>query len=111
LYELPALQQTCEGDRQDGPVSVLRGEFGKQETRQSVEASRCSPSHPPRHARHLGEDAMMAIRQLIQWFQCRWGWCGGHPVSGWHDGILWMGWQCDRCGAVRHYGPTSTRWD
>jgi hypothetical protein len=49
---------------------------------------------------------MMALRQLVQWFKCRNGWCGGHVVSGWHDGVLWMGWQCDRCGAVRHYAPS-----
>jgi hypothetical protein len=50
---------------------------------------------------------MMALRQLVRWFQCRNGWCGGHVVSGWHGGELWMGWQCDRCGAVRHYAPSA----
>ena len=54
---------------------------------------------------------MMALRQLVQWFKCRQGWCGGHVVSGWHDGVIWIGWQCDDCGAVRHYGPTATKWD
>jgi hypothetical protein len=49
---------------------------------------------------------MMALRQLVRWFQCRFHWCGGHVVSGWHDGELWMGWQCDRCGVVRHYAPS-----
>ena len=48
---------------------------------------------------------MMALRQLVRWFQCRNGWCGGHVVSGWHDGELWIGWQCDRCAVVCYYGP------
>ena len=51
---------------------------------------------------------MMALRQLVQWFQCRYGWCGGHVVSGRHgDGVIWIGWQCDRCGAVRHYAKAA----
>ena len=49
---------------------------------------------------------MMALRQLVRWFQCRNGWCGGHVVSGTHGGVIWIGWQCDRCGAVRHYEPS-----
>jgi hypothetical protein len=106
LYELPALQQTREGDRQDGHVSGLRMRPVEQETQQPVEAPCREPSQPPQRPRHLSEDAMMALRQLIQWFRCRYGWCGGHAVSGWHDGVIWIGWQCDQCGAVRHYEPT-----
>jgi hypothetical protein len=48
----------------------------------------------------------MALRQLVRWFQCRFRWCGGHVVSGTHGGVIWIGWQCDRCGAVRYYEPT-----
>jgi hypothetical protein len=87
-------------------VPGLRVRLGEQETRQSVEASSLPRRQPAQRARHLGENAMMALRQLVQWFKCRNGWCGGHVVSGWHGGELWMGWQCDRCGVVRHYAPS-----
>ena len=48
---------------------------------------------------------MMAIATFIRALSCRFGWCGGHVVSGMHAGIVWIGWQCDACGAVKYYAP------
>lgn len=45
------------------------------------------------------------MRALLQRLKCRLGWCGGHVVSGTHGGVIWMGWQCDQCGQVKHYAP------
>ena len=52
---------------------------------------------------------MMANWTLLRWIACRLGWCGGDVVSGWHENVLWIGWRCRRCGAVRHYYPTEIR--
>jgi hypothetical protein len=52
---------------------------------------------------------MMGITALLRALKCRLGWCGGDVVSGWHDGVLWTGWKCRRCGAVRHYAPADER--
>jgi hypothetical protein len=50
----------------------------------------------------------MAIWRFIR---CSFGWCGGHLVSGTHDGVVWIGWQCDTCGVVKHYAPAEPyRW-
>jgi hypothetical protein len=49
----------------------------------------------------------MAVWHFIRSLKCRFGWCGGDVVSGWHDGVLWMGWKCRQCGAVRHYAPSA----
>jgi hypothetical protein len=52
-----------------------------------------------------GDLAMMAVTTLLRAIKCRLRLCGGDVVSGWHDGVLWIGWRCRRCGAVRHYAP------
>jgi hypothetical protein len=49
---------------------------------------------------------MMALHTLVRWFRCRYGWCFGRTVSGVHDGVVWIGWRCETCGAVKHYEPT-----
>jgi ribosomal protein S27AE len=45
------------------------------------------------------------MRALLQRFKCHFHWCGGHVVSGIHDDMIWIGWQCGRCGKVKHYAP------
>lgn len=52
---------------------------------------------------------MKALRTLLRLISCRYGWCYGHVVSGTHDGVVWIGWQCDECHAVRDYEPTKLR--
>jgi hypothetical protein len=52
---------------------------------------------------------MLALWGLLRTIKCRLGWCGGDVCSGWHDGVLWIGWKCRACGAVRHYAPTDQR--
>jgi hypothetical protein len=42
----------------------------------------------------------------MRWLRCRLRLCGGHVVSGVHDGVIWIGWQCDTCGKVKYYEPT-----
>ncbi len=49
---------------------------------------------------------MMALHTLIRWFRCRYGWCYGRVVSGVHDNVIWIGWRCEECGAVRDYQPS-----
>jgi hypothetical protein len=47
------------------------------------------------------------IRRLLRALRC---WNQGCPVwvvSGWHEGRLWMGCQCNDCGRVSHYAPTN----
>ena len=51
---------------------------------------------------------MMAIATFVRALRCRWGWCGGHVVSGRHEGMIWIGWQCDECGAVKYYAPSKS---
>jgi hypothetical protein len=46
------------------------------------------------------------MRRLLRLFRCRFGWCPGHVISGIHDRVIWIGWQCNECGEVRHYEPT-----
>ena len=53
---------------------------------------------------------MVAVWTFFRALKCRWGWCGGDVVSGWHDGTLWTGWKCRTCGAVKHYAPTKEKW-
>jgi hypothetical protein len=48
---------------------------------------------------------MMGLFTFLRLIKCRLGWCGGDVCSGWHDGELWTGWKCRRCGCVRHYRP------
>jgi hypothetical protein len=43
---------------------------------------------------------------LLTALRCYFGWCLGYVVSGVHDGRVWVGWRCARCGAVKHYEPT-----
>lgn len=38
--------------------------------------------------------------------RCLLGWCGGHVVTGIHDGWIWVGWQCHDCKCVKHYAPS-----
>jgi len=33
----------------------------------------------------------------------------GFVVSGWSDGILWIGFHCDKCGKVVGIHPSATR--
>ena len=47
----------------------------------------------------------MAMGMILRWFRCQFRWCGGHVVSGFHGGEIWIGWQCDDCGAVKYYSP------
>jgi hypothetical protein len=52
---------------------------------------------------------MMMFRRLltmIQRLRCRLHACPGHVVSGIHNNQVWIGWQCDLCGKVKHYEPT-----
>ena len=51
---------------------------------------------------------MMALAALIRGLRCRWGWCLGRHVSGLHAGMVWVGWQCDECGAVKYYAPAKS---
>ncbi len=48
---------------------------------------------------------MMALATFVRALRCRFRWCGGHVVSGIHDNVVWIGWQCDECGAVKYYSP------
>lgn len=48
---------------------------------------------------------MMAVATFIRALRCRFRWCEGHVVSGIHDNVIWIGWQCDECGAVKYYSP------
>jgi hypothetical protein len=41
--------------------------------------------------------------------RCRLRCCSGTVVSGIHDGEVWVGWRCHRCGRVRHYAPMARR--
>jgi hypothetical protein len=49
---------------------------------------------------------MLTIYLLMTWLRCRLRWCGGHVVSGFHDGHVWVGWRCDHCGIVKYYART-----
>jgi hypothetical protein len=48
----------------------------------------------------------LAFLQVFARLRCRLGWCGGHVVSGTHDNVIWIGWQCDACGIVKYYEPS-----
>ena len=48
----------------------------------------------------------MGAMKILRFLRCTFRWCGGHVVSGTHDGEVWCGWQCDECGAVKYYEPT-----
>lgn len=42
---------------------------------------------------------------LLRRLKCRMQWCGGQVVSGTHSGVVWVGWRCETCGAIKHYAP------
>jgi hypothetical protein len=39
--------------------------------------------------------------------KCRLKLCGGHVVSGTHDGQVWVGWMCHECWIVKYYEPVA----
>lgn len=43
------------------------------------------------------------IVDLLKRLWCSWGYCPGTVISGMHDGKLWLGWRCIKCGKVKHY--------
>jgi hypothetical protein len=45
------------------------------------------------------------IARLVRRLKCRLRWCPGHVVSGTHQGVIHIGWQCDICGKVKYYSP------
>jgi hypothetical protein len=45
------------------------------------------------------------MAELLRWFRCRFGWCGGRVVSGWRGRVLHIGWCCNECGKVKYYEP------